>query len=469
MAAGVLAASAGPAQAFTPDAHDDAVDGALKGQIGKQTLALLRYADIVSDEHPYWSDGQAHCDDFDHFSYRHGFRVRDFEEKKRNVRPDTPAELRASKGYYYDFQTSRAARHASDLQLLGCVRYAFDRINLAVHLAGDLLDTSGRQNRATRRDVRCREVPGHRETKDAKGRLWLPSWNDEYEMRPDDTEDRHAFFTDEVKPNPKCNVIEQFGRGLHAVQDFYAHSNWADSEITTNARDFAYKEKIGTWANPKGLKHTTPFPLFDFARLGVRPVDYNTVRPAALAGTGWRQFPPRLEAKKKTGLRTPDGRLFYLARFDQFRRQYLAAHHNRYPLDEALYRELQSGCHTEQTVLGNRICWNNRQLGHYGFPSPARANNPDWALSKEVAGLAKDSLLETTDRAAADLKTGKLPASKADAKQKAARSSFTNAVKVATADTVRQWKYFQNRLVATYGPSRAALMLHILTQDQKES
>lgn len=463
---GGLATSAGPAHAFAPDGHWNAVEDALRPHIQPRTLKMLFHADDVSDHPPYWSDGQAHCDDFDHFTYRHEFRVRDFELKEGEERPDTKVELRASRGYYYDFQTARSPRRAADLQLLGCVQYAFDRVNLAVHLARGLLDTSGKQNPATLRDVRCREVPGRRYGgTDEEGRYWVPSWNKEYKMRPY-SNTTEPFFTDELKPNPKCNVIEQLGRGLHAVQDFYAHSNWADSEITTDTPDFAYSKKIGTWANPKGLKHTTPFPLFDFARLGVKPVDHSQIRPASLAGTGWRQFPPRLEAKKKVGLRnSQDGRLFYLSRFDDFRRQYLKAHRNRYPLSETAYSGLQSGCYTEQTILGNRICWEERQLGHYGFDNPEREKAP-WALSYQVAGLAKDTLTGTTDRAAADLKTGVLPRNVKDAENKQARSNYANAVAVATADTARQWKYFQERLAVTYGKTRATKMIDILTHDQ---
>ncbi|MFD7665632.1 hypothetical protein [Streptomyces sp. NPDC059788] len=470
-----FAGPAGAAHAFTPGPHWNAVDDALKSHIAPKTLEMLWHADDASDKRPYWSDGQTHCDDFDHFAYQHEYRVRDFEDKQGNDRPDTSEELRASKDHYHAFQATRSARQASDLQLLGCLQYAFDRINLAVHLSKDLLDASGKQDPATRRDVRCREVPGQRYggRHEKWGRYWLPSWHSEHQLWRDYYK-TEPFFTDELKPNPKCNVIEQFGRGLHGIQDFYAHSNWADSEIRSDTPDLAYSKKIGTWANPKGLKHKTPFPLFDFARLGVRPVDYHAVQNAARRAQGagvapWRYLPPRLAYKKATGLPGASaGQPFYLTRFEQFRRQYLAAHHNRYPLSEAPYKDLQSGCYTEQTIIGNRICRETRQLGHYGYPSAAR-KNAKWALSSMAAGLAKDSLTGTTDRAAADLSTGKLPSSKADAEKKAANSSFTNAVAVATADTARQWTYFKARLAATYGTDRAQQMLRILTQDQTES
>jgi len=46
----------------------------------------------------------------------------------------------------------------------------------------------------------------------------------------------------------KCDVLQQFGYALHAIQDFYSHSNFADlSRYTTPI----------TWQNPPGLGFTT--------------------------------------------------------------------------------------------------------------------------------------------------------------------------------------------------------------------
>ena len=60
----------------------------------------------------------------------------------------------------------------------------------------------------------------------------------------------------------KCNVFDRFGRALHAMQDFYAHSNWADAprpgRITIN--------------NPPGLNRALPIPLLDMRRLRMPPV-----------------------------------------------------------------------------------------------------------------------------------------------------------------------------------------------------
>jgi hypothetical protein len=52
----------------------------------------------------------------------------------------------------------------------------------------------------------------------------------------------------------KCSTLEAFGRVLHGVQDFYAHSNWAD--VADPARPVGED-------NPPGLGRTGPSPMFD--------------------------------------------------------------------------------------------------------------------------------------------------------------------------------------------------------------
>jgi hypothetical protein len=52
----------------------------------------------------------------------------------------------------------------------------------------------------------------------------------------------------------KCSTLEAFGRVLHGVQDFYAHSNWAD--VADPARAVAAD-------NPPGLGLPGPSPMFD--------------------------------------------------------------------------------------------------------------------------------------------------------------------------------------------------------------
>ncbi|MFQ5425632.1 MAG: hypothetical protein ACE5EV_00960, partial [Gaiellales bacterium] len=38
----------------------------------------------------------------------------------------------------------------------------------------------------------------------------------------------NCTFLGQLRGRAKCNVFDRFGRALHAMQDFYAHSNWAD-------------------------------------------------------------------------------------------------------------------------------------------------------------------------------------------------------------------------------------------------
>ncbi|MCE3553232.1 hypothetical protein LWC33_17430 [Pseudonocardia sp. RS11V-5] len=59
---------------------------------------------------------------------------------------------------------------------------------------------------------------------------------------------------DEREERAKCATLEAFGRALHGVQDFYAHSNWADQADPARP--------IGD-ENPPGLDLPAPSPLLD--------------------------------------------------------------------------------------------------------------------------------------------------------------------------------------------------------------
>ncbi|MFC5180454.1 CinY protein [Actinomadura harenae] len=116
--------------------------------------------------------------------------------------------------------------------LLGCVRHAHDRMTKAVAEAARLLDGKGQvDSKQVSLTFRC-------------------------------------FFTD-TQGRAKCDAIEQFGRGLHAVQDFYSHSNWADT---------AGSGAIGA-TNPPGLGHSDVSPLF---RLFAEPRPTSTDVPENL-------------------------------------------------------------------------------------------------------------------------------------------------------------------------------------------
>jgi hypothetical protein len=59
---------------------------------------------------------------------------------------------------------------------------------------------------------------------------------------------------DRAEGRAKCASIEGFGRVLHAAQDFYAHSNWADE---------ADPDRPSGVDNPPGLNLPGPSPLLD--------------------------------------------------------------------------------------------------------------------------------------------------------------------------------------------------------------
>ncbi|MYT34182.1 hypothetical protein [Streptomyces sp. MspMP-M5] len=79
-------------------------------------------------------------------------------------------------------------------------------------------------------------------TLDARGRVVASAT----ELRRDCT------FTLGLPGRAKCEAVEGFGRALHGVQDFYAHSNWTDSTDPTRP--------VGL-TNPPGLARSAPSPL----------------------------------------------------------------------------------------------------------------------------------------------------------------------------------------------------------------
>ncbi len=66
-----------------------------------------------------------------------------------------------------------------------------------------------------------------------------------------DTECNYAAAED---ARAKCTSIEAFGRALHGAQDFYAHSNWADTADPARP--------VGV-DNPPGLNRPGPSPVLD--------------------------------------------------------------------------------------------------------------------------------------------------------------------------------------------------------------
>jgi hypothetical protein len=91
-------------------------------------------------------------------------------------------------------------RQRATTALLACVTYARARVRAAVQRAGGLLDSQGR-------------------------------------IKPGEVSLATSVFPphpagcsfNRISGRAKCDVIEEFGRALHAVQDFYSHSNWSDT------------------------------------------------------------------------------------------------------------------------------------------------------------------------------------------------------------------------------------------------
>jgi hypothetical protein len=87
---------------------------------------------------------------------------------------------------------------------------------------------------------------------DGEGRIVEDDVDLDVECRVFDAAERRA----------KCAVLEAFGRVLHGVQDFYAHSNWADQADPARA--------IGA-DNPPGLDLPAPSSVLDL-RSGTPPI-----------------------------------------------------------------------------------------------------------------------------------------------------------------------------------------------------
>lgn len=90
-------------------------------------------------------------------------------------------------------------RQRATAALLACVDHARRMVRAGVQRAGAILDSQGRI-KPKEVSLRTSVIPPH----------------------PADC----SF--NRVSGRAKCDVIEDFGRALHAMQDFYSHSNWSD-------------------------------------------------------------------------------------------------------------------------------------------------------------------------------------------------------------------------------------------------
>ncbi|MEV0901838.1 CinY protein [Actinoplanes sp. NPDC049802] len=75
--------------------------------------------------------------------------------------------------------------------------------------------------------------------------------------------DGGCLLVEHGEQRAKCTVLEEFGRALHGVQDFYAHSSWADEADPARP--------IGP-ANPPGLNLPAPSPVLDLRGSGAPSV-----------------------------------------------------------------------------------------------------------------------------------------------------------------------------------------------------
>ncbi|WP_225847738.1 vWA domain-containing protein [Streptomyces sp. HPF1205] len=124
-------------------------------------------------------------------------------------------------------------RTARDNAINGCIDHARARYDQGVTAAGQLLD-SGDVLRGDQVDISL----GCSFNVDGSG-------------------SRH---------NAKCDVIEDFGRALHTVQDFYSHSNYVDRSDPD--------EPIGP-TNPPGLSQSAPSELMNLSDTGPKKIPPN--------------------------------------------------------------------------------------------------------------------------------------------------------------------------------------------------
>ncbi len=114
-------------------------------------------------------------------------------------------------------------RHRATAALLDCVNYARARVRAGVQRAAGLLDSEGH--------IKPGEVS-------LSASVFPP--------HPADC----SF--NRISGRAKCDVIEEFGRALHVVQDFYSHSNWSDTAEPGSIREH----------NPPGGGKGVVSPLF---------------------------------------------------------------------------------------------------------------------------------------------------------------------------------------------------------------
>src|SRR4051812_48341624 len=116
--------------------------------------------------------------------------------------PEGP-EAHCDDADYLDIPGYPQSRAEANAKLQACVDHLRHRFRQAVGAADRLLDD---RHRVRKEMVQLTSIFGDRDCTFA-----FPGWqHDDY-------------------GRAKCSIIEGFGRALHGIQDFYAHSNWADN------------------------------------------------------------------------------------------------------------------------------------------------------------------------------------------------------------------------------------------------
>jgi hypothetical protein len=127
------------------------------------------------------------------------------------------AEAHCDGGDHFNAPGYPQSKSDAQAKIEACRAWMAAELEAAVEAAGDLLDAKGRL-----RDSELPTVVACR-------------------------------FAGSVKGRAKCNVLERFGRVLHAAQDFYSHTNWTDAAASGPV----------SATNPPGLNKRGPSPYLD--------------------------------------------------------------------------------------------------------------------------------------------------------------------------------------------------------------
>lgn len=225
------------------------------------------------------------------------------------------------------------------------------------------------------------------------------------------------YATNVPQPNAKCAVIYQFGRAMHAVQDFFTHSNWADREypgVKPGTKKYNGRAVYSTVVNPPGLGQTGLPAIFNFK-----------CRQTAAA------IEPDIHASKPQSVSCS-------------------------PTDTSIPKDLITGCDDTwaKGITGSNC---SGRIGHNGAGNGRTADY--YGLSKDSGTIDRNNCQGT--------KPGNLRGRATDPE---GVTSFQRAVWGACQETGAMWEQFVAALGDVYGTTQAgkadvALMVQRLTND----